>query len=86
MITKLLVGLYYAPKFDTMSLDEEMRIDPHRLHDLKRLVLNMSVWPLGMPQERLKNDGRDLEPQQVVNMRPLVSVNDPILNSNITEQ
>lgn len=86
LITKLLVGLYYAPKFETMSLDEEMRIDPHRLHDLKRLVLNMSVWPLGMPQERLKQDGRDLEPQQVVNMRPLVSVNDPILNSNITEQ
>lgn len=86
MITKLLVGLYYAPKFDTMSLDEEMRIDPHRLHDLKRLVLKMSVWPLSIPQERDKNDGRDFEPGQVVNTPPIIGINDPILNSNITEQ
>lgn len=85
LITNLLVGVYYAPKFETMSLDEPMRIDPHQMHDLKRLVLKMSVWPLGIPQERLKNDGRDLEPGQVVNTQPIISINDPILNSNIND-
>lgn len=85
-IIKLLVGVYYAPKFETMSLSDEMRIDPDRLFDLKRLVLTMSVWPLGIPQERLKNDGRDLEPNQVIIPRPLISINDPILTANPNEQ
>jgi len=85
LVTKLLVGVYYAPRFDTLDMNTDMRIDPHRLADLKRLVLTMSVWPLGIPQERHKNDGRDFEPGQVVNTRPIISVNDPILNSNLTQ-
>lgn len=82
VVTKLLVGLLYAPKFETVDFDDEMPIEPHRLHDLKRIVLNMSIWPLGIPQERQRNDGRDFEPGTVINTRPLVSVNDPVLNSN----
>lgn len=81
LITKVEVGLFYAPVFDEVSFSDTMLIDPHRLNDLKRLVLTMSVWPLGIPQERLKNDGRDIEPNQVINPRPLVGVNDPIQNS-----
>lgn len=86
LVTKLLVGLLYAPKFDKVDFDDDMPIDPHQLHDLKRLVLNMSIWPLGIPQERLKNDGRDFEPETVINTRPIISVNDPILNSNTQQQ
>lgn len=82
IISKLLVGVYYAPRFETMPLSATMRIDPDRLFDLKRLVLTMSAWPLGIPQERLKNDGRDFEPGQVVLPRPLLSINDPILTAN----
>jgi hypothetical protein len=83
LITKLLVAVFAAPRFDTLNYDEEMRIEPHRLADLKRLVLNMSVWPMGIPQERDKNEGRDMEPNQVVNTRPLISVNDPLMNSAV---
>ena len=85
LVEKLLIQVYYAPKYTGISYSDEMPIDPHKLNDLKRLVLTMSAWPLGIPQDRLKNDGRDLEPSEVVNIRPLVSVNDPILSSN-TEQ
>lgn len=85
LVTKLLVQVYYAPRYASVLFSDTMLIDPHRLHDLKRLVLDMSAWPLGIPQERLKNDGRDMEPNQVVAPRKLVSVNDPIMNSN-TEQ
>lgn len=81
LVTNLLVGLFSAPRFETVGYDEPMRIDPHRMADLKRLVLQMSVWPLGVPQERYKNDGRDFEPNQVINTRPLVSVNDPMQDS-----
>jgi len=83
LVKKLLVGVFYAPKYETVDLDEEIPLDIHRLHDLKRLVLTMSVWPLGLPQERYKNDGRDFEPDTVINTRPLISLNDPILNSGV---
>lgn len=81
LITKLLVGLMAAPRYEAVSYSDSMQANPHQLADLKRLVLTMSVWPLGIPQERLRNDGRDMEPNQVVNTRPLVSINDQILNS-----
>lgn len=81
LITKLLVGVFAAPRYELVGYDQEMMIEPHRLADLKRLVLKMSVWPLGIPQERQRNDGRDMEPNQVVNAQPIISINDPILNS-----
>lgn len=82
IISKLLVGVYYVPRFGTMPLSAPMRIDPDMLLKLKQLVLTMSAWPLGIPQDRLKNDGADFEPGQVVLPRPLISINDPILTTN----
>jgi hypothetical protein len=78
-ITKVLVGLLYAPNFMDVSFDDDIPIDPAKLHLLKRMVLQMAVWPLSIPQERLKNDGRDFEPNQVINTRPIISVNDPAI-------
>jgi hypothetical protein len=76
-VTKLLVGLYIAPSFLSVDPNEEIRLGPHRIYDLKRMVLDMNMWPLQIPQERLKNDGRDLEPDQPIQTRPIISVNDP---------
>lgn len=79
LITKVLIGIYAAPSFTEVSFGDEMMIDEDRLFALKRMVMEMAIWPLGIPQERLKNDGRDFEPNQVVNTRPIISVNDPAM-------
>lgn len=77
LVTSVMVGLYSAPNFAEMALSDQMRIEPHKMYALRNMVMGMAVWPLGMPQERLKNDGRDFEPQQVLNMRQPISLNNP---------
>lgn len=77
LITKVMVGIYASPSFLTVSFSDPMMVDDDKLYTLKRMVMEMAIWPLGIPQERLKNDGRDFEPNQVVNTRPIISVNDP---------
>jgi hypothetical protein len=85
-VTKLLLGLYVAADYLTVDLDSELRTPPARVFDLKRLAMQMSFWSMTIPQERLRNEGRDLEPGQQVNAPPIISVNDPAMISNPTQQ
>lgn len=86
LITSVFVALFAAPRFLDVSFDDKMQANPQQLFTLKRMVLEMSVWPLQIPQSRLRNDGRDLEPGQVVNTRPIISVNDPAVLENPSQQ
>jgi len=85
-ITKVIVGMYVATNFLTVDPDEEIRLGPHRIFDLKRMVLMMNMWPLQLPQERLKNDGRDFEPDTPIQTSPIISVNDPAVLSQPPNQ
>jgi hypothetical protein len=85
-VSKLLLGLYVANSYLTVDFNSEIRLPPARIFDLKRLAMQMSFWSMTIPQERLKNDGRDMEPGQQVNAPPIISVNDPAMVSNIPQQ
>jgi hypothetical protein len=85
-VTKLLLGLYVASDYLTVNLDDELRVPPARVFDLKRLAMQMSFWSMTIPQERLRNEGRDMEPGQQVNAPPIISVNDPAMISNTPQQ
>jgi len=76
-IKKLLVGLYVAADYILLDPDSELKLRPAMQSILKQMVLDMLVWPMQIPQERLKNDGRDMEPGQVVHTRPALGVNHP---------
>lgn len=76
-ITHLLVGLYAIPSFNTIDPDAPVDLPDELLLTLKKMLMDMEAWALQIPQERIRNDGRDLEPNQVVSTRPAVSVNDP---------
>lgn len=76
-ISHLLVGLYAIPNFDTLDENAPVDLPDELILTAKKMLMDMEAWSLQIPQERLKNDGRDLEPNQVVNTRPLVSVNSP---------
>lgn len=80
-ITKLLVGLYTSLPMDMVGLanaaDQEVDLSPEKLRALKRMVLDDEAWMLNIPQQRRKNDGRDLEPNQTVRTPRQTSVNDP---------
>lgn len=85
-ITKLMLGLYVANDYLTVDFNDSLRTPPHRIFDLKRLAMQMSFWSMTIPQERLKNDGRDMEPGQQVSAPPIMSVNDPAMVSQMPEQ
>ncbi len=76
-VKSLLVGLFAAPDFTTFDPDAPVDLPDEMLHTAKRMILDMEAWALQIPQERLKNDGRDFEPGEVVRTRPAISVNDP---------
>lgn len=76
-VKHLLVGLYAASDFISFDPQAEIDLPPHLYHTMKKMLLEMESWLLQIPQERLKNDGRDLEPNQTVQTRPIISVNDP---------
>jgi hypothetical protein len=81
-IKHLLVGLYAAPDYTEIDPDEEIGLPPHLLMALKQMVIDLERWALQVPQERLKNDGRDLEPNQVVRTERQMSLNNPIQLDN----
>jgi hypothetical protein len=85
-VTKLLLGLYVASDYLSVDLNGELRTPPARIFDLKRLAMQMSFWSMTIPQERLKADGRDMEPNQPINAPPIISVNDPAMISNVPQQ
>ena len=76
-ISALLVGLYAAVDYDTLDPDAPVDIPEELLHTVKKMLLADEAWLLQVPQERLKNDGRDLEPGQPIQTRPPISINDP---------
>ena len=78
-ITQLEAQLYLAmPALVDLDPDEEMPFPANRMHTLKRMVIELERWALMVPQQRLKNDGRDFEPGQVVRTEPLVGRNDQV--------
>jgi hypothetical protein len=76
-VKHLLVGLYAAPDFTTFNPDDPVDLPDELFFTLKKMVLDMEAWLLQIPQERLKNDGRDFEPNQQIRVSRLQSVNDP---------
>lgn len=76
-VKHLLVGLYAAADFTTLDPDAPADLPPHLMVTLKKMMLDLEAWLLQIPQERLQNDGRDLQPNQTVQTRPAISVNDP---------
>lgn len=76
-ITHLLVGLFAAPDFTTVDPNENIDLPDELLLSAKKMLIDLESWALQVPQERLRNDGREFEPGQIVRTRPLMSVNDP---------
>lgn len=87
LIRKLNVGLYASLPTDTVALanlaDQPVDLSPEALRALKRMVLDDEAWILNIPQERLRNDGRDFEPGQVVRTPRQTSINDPVNSVDI---
>jgi HAMP domain-containing protein len=67
---------------DDMPPDETINLPIEKLELIKKLVLASEGWLLNIPQDRLRNDGRDFEPGQVIHTPPAISVNHPI---NVTD-
>lgn len=78
------IGLYMAPAIiDPLGdPDAEADIPADLLYHVERLVLGMERFSLLVPQERLRNDGRDFRAgQQPLQPPQIMSLNDP---GNIT--
>lgn len=76
-INKLIAVLYTSADFADIDLDAEIDLPPHLLHTMRQMLLDLGSWSLQIPQERLRNDGRDFEPNQTIATRPAISVNHP---------
>ena len=76
-VTHLLLSIYAAADFTSVSFDDEVDLPQHLFQSMKKLILELESWMLQIPQERLGNDGRDFQPGQVVQTRPIISVNAP---------
>lgn len=81
-IKKLLIGLYAAlPAFEDINPDEELTLPDEYYYSVKKMILDLERWVLQVPQQRLKNDGRDLEPDQTVRTERPISLNDPLVSN-----
>lgn len=76
-IKHLLVGLFAIVDFDDVDPDQDTGLPNEMLETLKKMVIDLERWAVMMPQERLKNDGRDFEPNQQVRTERTMSVNSP---------
>lgn len=76
-ISHVLLGLYAIPNYMTVDPDESIDLPDEYMHTLRKMLLDDAAWLFQIPQERLKNDGRDMEPNQTVQVRPSRSINDP---------
>lgn len=81
-VKQLLIAVFPAADFMEIDPDKPIGLAPHLFHTLKKMLLDMEGWMLQIPQERLQNDGRDFQPEQIVGTRPLVSINDPAQTDN----
>lgn len=77
-VKHLLVGLYAAPDFTAIDPDAPIDVPEHLVMPLKQMVIDLERWAIQVPQERLKNDGRHLEPGETVRTERLMSLNNPI--------
>jgi len=77
-IKTLHVGFFAAlPNLENMDPNEQIDLPPEYLMAAKKLILDASRFSLQLP-ERLRNDGRDLDPDQPLRTERPVSVNDPL--------
>lgn len=78
LIKKLRIGLLCAlPDMRDIDPNAPLQIPDEYLMDVRKLVLDSAKFSLLVP-ERLRNDGRGLEPGEQVRTEKQVSVNDPI--------
>jgi hypothetical protein len=77
-LKNLFVGLYASADYSAVDPDSPIDLPDEYLGDLRKMLLADEAWLLMVPQERLKNDGRFLEPGEQVQTPKLVSVNNPI--------
>lgn len=78
-ITQLEAELFLAmPRIESIDPDQQIEFPENRIHTLKRMVIELERWSLMIPQDRLKNDGRDFEPNQTTRTSSEVSVNDRV--------
>lgn len=76
-VKTLLVGLYCTlPDFTSINPNEDVDIPEEYLLTVKKMVIDTCRFSLMVP-ERLKVDGRDLEPNQQIRTERLSSINDP---------
>lgn len=76
-VRSLLVGLYCTlPDLTEIDPNAEIDIPAEYLLTVKKMVIDACRFSLLVP-ERLKNDGRDLEPNQQIRTERLSSINDP---------
>ena len=76
-INNLLVALFAIPDFTTLDPDAPVDLPDEMLLTLRKMLLDSESWVMQLPQERLKNDGRDMEPGEIARVSRLTSVNDP---------
>ena len=71
------MGLYCTlPDLTEIDPNAEIDIPAEYLLTAKKMVIDACRFSLLVP-ERLKNDGRDLEPNQQIRTERLSSINDP---------
>ena len=76
-INNLLVALFAIPDFTTLDPDAPVDLPDEMLLTLRKMLLESESWVMQLPQERLQNDGRDLQPGEIARVSRLTSVNDP---------
>lgn len=74
------VGLYLSlGNIETIDPDAPMDLPADLIYLVKRAMLDMSRWLLLVPQQRLRNDGRDFGVKEQPLQPPQgISVNDPL--------
>lgn len=76
-VKSLIIGVFCAlPDFTEIDPNEKVDIPEEYLLPLKKMVIDTCRFSLMVP-ERLKNDGRDLEPNGPIRTERMMSINDP---------
>lgn len=77
----LIVGLYTTGGSTVVEIaqaaDQEINLSPEYLRAVKKMMLDDEAWLLQIPQQRWVNDGRDLDPKEIVRVSRQLSLNDP---------
>ncbi len=80
LVKVLLVGLYCTlPDMADVDPNAELPLPADSVYSVKRLVMEAERWVFQIPQQRLHNDGRDLEPANGNKLDKIIGLNDPLI-------